>query len=58
MEVTYLKRTARRPPKAPDTVAAEKKIAARIPNSDLLYQLKGLLTQAGVASHAETHHDR
>ena len=27
------------PPKAPDTVAAEKKKAARIPNSECLYQL-------------------
>ncbi|KAG6552271.1 hypothetical protein Mapa_006122 [Marchantia paleacea] len=29
---------ARRPPKAPETVAAEKKIAARKPNSRFLYQ--------------------
>lgn len=27
------------PPKAPETVAAEKNIAARIPNSERLYQL-------------------
>jgi hypothetical protein len=29
---------ARRPPKEPETAAAEKKMAARIPNSSLLYQ--------------------
>lgn len=34
-------RTARRPPNAPETVAAEKNSAARIPNSDRLYQLQG-----------------
>ena len=33
--------TARRPPNAPDTVAAEKKSAARSPNSERLYQLRG-----------------
>lgn len=33
-------RTASRPPNAPDTVAAEKKSAARIPNSERLYQLR------------------
>jgi hypothetical protein len=32
---------ASRPPKAPETVAAEKKSAARRPNSERLYQLKG-----------------
>ena len=32
-------RTASNPPNAPDTVAAEKKTAARIPNSERLYQL-------------------
>ena len=32
--------TARSPPNAPETVAAEKKIAARIPNSERLYQLE------------------
>ena len=31
--------TANNPPKAPETVAAEKNTAARIPNSDRLYQL-------------------
>jgi hypothetical protein len=31
--------TASNPPKAPETVAAEKNIAARIPNSERLYQL-------------------
>lgn len=31
------------PPNAPDTVAAEKKRAARIPNSERLYQLKMML---------------
>ena len=30
---------ARRPPKAPDAVAAEKKMAVRVPNSELFYQL-------------------
>ena len=34
-------RTARRPPNAPETVAAEKKTAARMPNSERLYQLYG-----------------
>jgi hypothetical protein len=29
---------ARRPPKEPETAAAEKKIAARTPNSERLYQ--------------------
>jgi hypothetical protein len=29
---------ARSPPKEPDTAAAEKKMAALTPNSDLLYQ--------------------
>ena len=32
--------TASRPPNAPDTVAAEKNTAARMPNSERLYQLK------------------
>jgi hypothetical protein len=32
-------RTASKPPNAPDTEAAEKKSAARRPNSDRLYQL-------------------
>lgn len=31
--------TASSPPNAPDTEAAEKKIAARMPNSERLYQL-------------------
>ena len=35
-----LSHTASKPPKAPETVAAEKKIAARIPNSERLYQLR------------------
>lgn len=34
-----VKLTASKPPKAPDTVAAEKKIAALMPNSERLYQL-------------------
>ena len=34
-------RTASRPPNAPDTEAAEKKRAARMPNSERLYQLEG-----------------
>ena len=34
-----LRPTASKPPNAPDTVAAEKKIAARMPNSERLYQL-------------------
>lgn len=33
--------TAKRPPNAPETVAAEKNKAARKPNSDRLYQLNG-----------------
>ena len=33
-------RTERSPPNAPETVAAEKNSAARIPNSDRLYQLQ------------------
>jgi len=33
--------TASKPPNAPDTEAAEKKSAARIPNSERLYQLNG-----------------
>jgi hypothetical protein len=32
--------TASNPPNAPETVAAEKKIAARRPNSERLYQLE------------------
>jgi len=28
------------PPKAPEAVAAEKKMAARVPNSERLYQLQ------------------
>ena len=44
-------RTARRPPNAPETVAAEKNSAARIPNSDRLYQLQRARGRAHAISH-------
>ena len=40
-EEPRIPRTASRPPNAPDTEAAEKKRAARRPNSERLYQLMG-----------------
>lgn len=38
--------TARSPPNAPETVAAEKKMAERRPNSERLYQLNGIVRGA------------
>lgn len=53
-------RTARRPPNAPDTVAAEKKMAERRPNSERLYQLYRIVRRAAreVREWRRTHHDR
>jgi len=39
------KRTASKPPNAPDTVTAEKYIAARMPNSFRLYQLHAITNE-------------
>lgn len=55
---TSIGRTASNPPKAPDTVAAEKNIAARIPNSDLLYQLYILSKQKTERIQVTAHHER
>jgi hypothetical protein len=41
LEKTPILRTASKPPKAPDTEAAEKKSATRKPSSERLYQLNG-----------------
>ena len=39
-ERSQISHTASKPPNAPDIEAAEKKSAARMPNSERLYQLK------------------
>jgi hypothetical protein len=53
-------RTASKPPKAPETVAAEKNKASRMPYSDRLYQLDGkntpLLRQKGYMLYAKEGH--
>ena len=46
LEEVWALRTARKPPNAPDTEAAEKKTAALIPYSERLYQLNGTLNNS------------
>ena len=53
-----LRPTASKPPNAPDTVAAEKKIAARMPNSERLYQLHDVFVSEYRMILCVTYHDK
>ena len=53
-----LRPTASKPPNAPDTVAAEKKIAARMPNSERLYQLHDVFVSEYWMILSITYHDK
>ena len=52
----HIPHTASKPPNAPDTDAAEKKSATRMPNSERLYQLKG--DEFKLEAMTVTHHER